>query len=64
MEHDKTGKQEEASDRFGTRTDLAGVFFNSFGAHSGTMKTLPEQLAERLVEQIIRGVYVPGQRLH
>lgn len=64
MEHDKTGKQEEASDRFGTRTDLAGVFFNSFGAHSGTMKTLPEQLAERLVEQIIRGVYAPGQRLH
>lgn len=49
--------------RFGTRVDVAGAFFNSF---SGTdvIKTLPEQLAEKLVELIINGAYQPGQRLH
>jgi DNA-binding GntR family transcriptional regulator len=49
-------------ERFGTRTDIAGAFFNSFGASA--VKTLPEQLAEKLVEQIIRGDFTPGQRLH
>ena len=64
MEHDKTKRLETESERFGSRTDLAGAFFNSFGARTSAIKTLPEQLAEKLVEQIIRGVYAPGQRLH
>ena len=64
MEHDKTERLETESERFGSRTDLAGAFFNSFGARTSAIKTLPEQLAEKLVEQIIRGVYAPGQRLH
>lgn len=65
MKHDdKSGTSEVESERFGTRTDLAGAFFNLFSTQSGAMKTLPEQLAEKLVEQIIRGVYAPGQRLH
>lgn len=50
--------------KFGTQPDLTGAFFNSFGVHSTAIKTLPEQLAEKLVELIIGGVYHPGERLH
>lgn len=50
--------------KFGTQPDLTGAFFNSFGIHSTAIKTLPEQLAEKLVELIIGGVYRPGERLH
>lgn len=64
MEHEKTERPEAENERFGSRTDLAGAFFNSFGARTSAVKTLPEQLAEKLVEQVIRGVYTPGQRLH
>ncbi|MGB3867220.1 MAG: GntR family transcriptional regulator [Xanthobacteraceae bacterium] len=60
----KFGSSEPAGERFGIRTDVAGAFFNSFGAHNSTIKTLPEQLAEKLVEQIIRGDFAQGQRLH
>lgn len=49
--------------RFGTRVDVAGAFFNSFTG-ADVIKTLPEQLAEKLVELIINGVFQPGQRLH
>ncbi|MCO5130935.1 MAG: GntR family transcriptional regulator [Xanthobacteraceae bacterium] len=53
-----------AGERFGIRADVAGAFFNSFGGRTSAIKTLPEQLAEKLVEQIIRGDFAPGQRLH
>ncbi|WP_048710306.1 GntR family transcriptional regulator [Microvirga massiliensis] len=49
--------------RFGARVDVAGTFFNSFAGTKG-IKTLPEQLAEKLVELIISGALEPGQRLH
>ena len=52
------------SKRFGSQQDLAGAFFNSFNGQSRAIKTLPEQLAEKLVEFIIGGVFQPGQRLH
>lgn len=52
-----------SAQRFGTRIDVAGTFFNSFGG-TDVIKTLPEQLAEKLVELIINGDYQPGQRLH
>jgi len=60
----KLGSSDAAGGRFGIRTDIAGAFFNLFGARTSTIKTLPEQLAEKLVEQIIRGDFAPGQRLH
>jgi DNA-binding GntR family transcriptional regulator len=62
--NDQFGSFNGAAERFGSRTDLTGAFFNSFGSRPGAVKTLPEQLAEKLVEQIIRGQHVPGQRLH
>lgn len=60
----KFGSSEVAGERFGIRADVAGAFFNSFGARNSSIKTLPEQLAEKLVEQIIRGDFAQGQRLH
>ena len=63
METDKLPDFHRETRRFGTQPDLAGAFSNSFGAHSSAVKTLPEQLAEKLVELIIAGFYVPGQRL-
>lgn len=53
-----------ATERFGMRIDVAGTFSNSFAAGPNVIKTLPEQLAEKLVELIINGVFEPGQRLH
>ena len=44
------------------QADAAGAFFNSF-SRGGDVKTLPEQLAEKLVELIINGVFQPGERL-
>lgn len=64
MGNKKFGSHEAAGERFGIRTDVAGAFFNSFGARTSAIKTLPEQLAEKLVERIIRGDFAPGQRLH
>lgn len=64
MEKGKSAEFRAETRRFGTQPDLAGAFFNSFGVHSNAVKTLPEQLAEKLVELIIKGFYVPGQRLH
>lgn len=64
MVKNKPDGNQVATVRFGTSTSLAGAFFNAFGDQSSTIKTLPEQLAEKLVEQIITGVYAPGQRLH
>ena len=49
--------------RFGSQPDLTGALFNSFDVPSNAIKTLPEQLAEKLLELIIGGFYVPGQRL-
>lgn len=40
------------------------VFVSSFVPQSGKIKTLPEQLADKLVESIVLGVYAPGERLH
>lgn len=51
-------------DQFGRKIDLAGTFSNPFGAVQTGVKTLPEQLAEILVEMIINGTLVPGQRLY
>ncbi len=64
MGNRKFGNSEATGERFGIRTDVAGAFFNSFGARPSAVKTLPDQLAEKLVEQIIRGDFAPGQRLH
>lgn len=55
---------DDANERFGIRVDVAGTFSNSFAAGPNVIKTLPEQLAEKLVELIINGVFEPGQRLH
>jgi DNA-binding GntR family transcriptional regulator len=52
------------NERFGVRIDVAGTFSNSFASGPNVIKTLPEQLAEKLVELIINGVFEPGQRLH
>lgn len=64
MGNRKFGSPDAIGGRFGSRTDVAGAFFNSFGVHTNAIKTLPEQLAEKLVEKIIRGEFAPGQRLH
>ncbi|MDN5843373.1 MAG: GntR family transcriptional regulator [Alcaligenaceae bacterium] len=50
--------------QFGRKIDVGGTFSNPFRmAHSG-VKTLPEQLAEILVEMIINGTFAQGQRLY
>ena len=50
--------------RFGIGRDADGGFFGSFGPRANTVKSLPEQLAEKLAEQIVRGDYGAGVRLH
>jgi DNA-binding GntR family transcriptional regulator len=64
MENGKLADFRAEARRFGTQPDLARAFFNSFSVQSNAIKTLPEQLAEKLVELIIGGFYAPGQRLH
>ncbi|MFG1361442.1 GntR family transcriptional regulator [Xanthobacter pseudotagetidis] len=59
-----TRKPRVQSGRFGSRSDVAGTFFNLFDSNPDAIKTLPEQLAERLVELIINGTFQPGERLH
>lgn len=63
MKNDKLADFRAETGRFGSQPDLTGAFFNSFGVPSNAIKTLPEQLAEKLVELIIGGFYAPGQRL-
>lgn len=58
------GKHEAPIGQFGRKIDVAGTFSNPFSKSQSSVKTLPEQLAEILVEMIINGTFAPGQRLY